>query len=86
MIGKLLWWDSRDGNGIIVDAQGNEFYVDTSVLDSKARRTLKSGVVVRFETNPTIKGTLCAHNVTIPSAKELAELEAAMIKLMQVLK
>jgi cold shock CspA family protein len=32
LTGKVLWWDERDGKGIIEDAEGNEHYFDTSVL------------------------------------------------------
>ena len=31
MIGKVLWISERDGNGIIIADNGNEYYFDTSV-------------------------------------------------------
>jgi cold shock CspA family protein len=65
--GKVLWWDSRDGNGIIVDADGNEYYLDCSVLEQRSRHIIKQGLIVSFETNSAIKDTLCAYKITIPS-------------------
>lgn len=32
--GKVLWFDQRDGNGIIIDAEGNEYYTDSSIAPS----------------------------------------------------
>lgn len=29
---KLLWYDQRDGYGIVLDDAGNEYYIDSSVL------------------------------------------------------
>ncbi len=31
IIGFVLWWSERDGNGVIQDRSGNEFYFDRSV-------------------------------------------------------
>jgi len=35
LFGKVLWVSEKDGNGIIVDPIGNEFYFDISVVDGR---------------------------------------------------
>lgn len=71
LIGKVLWWDERDGNGIIKDAAGKKYYFDTSVLDSKPK-IVSSGKIVRFEINKKIKDSLCACSVSIITVKDRA--------------
>ena len=61
MNGKVLWWDKRDGRGIIQDASGNEYYVDSSVLTNAF--WLDRGDEVAFKSR-TLGGTLCAYDVT----------------------
>lgn len=67
LVGKVLWWDSRDGNGIIVDPWGNEFYFDDSVL-TKPRKTPRATQYVLFEVNQAILGTPCACKVRLPES------------------
>lgn len=59
--GTVLWFDTRDGNGIIKDADGNEFYTDISVI--KDRAALKHGQRVSFTASYEIKHCPCARNV-----------------------
>lgn len=60
MYGKVLWYDQRDGHGVILDGAGNEYYVDNSV----AFAGIKSKDLVSFEVNPIITNPPCAHKVT----------------------
>ena len=75
LIGKVLWWDDRDGNGIIKDVSGQKFYFDTSVVSSQYIKKIKSGLTVRFEVNPKITDTLCAHKVAAATLREQSRLE-----------
>lgn len=58
--GKVLWFDLRDGNGIIV-SEGLRYYTDISAIDR--RGSLKSGQLVTFQINEDIHDCLCAKNV-----------------------
>lgn len=69
---KLLWYDQRDGNGIVEDSQGNEFYIDSSVLmfdqvelntrlDGKG--VSKTGLELLIDKNESIKDCNCGKNV-----------------------
>lgn len=75
IVGKILWWDQKDQNGIIVDANGNEFYFDISVIEGRKSSMLKRGTVVQFQVNTTINKTVCAKAVVIPPAKSKGKLE-----------
>ncbi|OQW48547.1 MAG: hypothetical protein A4S09_13680 [Proteobacteria bacterium SG_bin7] len=74
IVGKILWWDQKDQNGIIVDANGNEFYFDISVIENK-RSSPKTGAVVQFQKNDSITKILCAKSVSLPPSKSKARLE-----------
>lgn len=69
--GRVLWFDQRDGNGVLVDGQGNEFYTDTSALSpGQPRHKLKWNVPVNFEINPAIRDTRCAYRVEIAATED----------------
>lgn len=55
----VLWFDKRDGHGIATDANGNEYYIDSSCCPAD----LKSGEKVFGNVNVRIKDTLCLTNV-----------------------
>lgn len=57
--GTVLWWDARDGYGIIVDENNNETYFDSSVVDFEP----KSQDFVQFVVNKNIKHTRCGREV-----------------------
>jgi cold shock CspA family protein len=63
MTGTILWWDTRDGNGIIRDAEGNEYYTDNSVTNGVT--DFKSGQTVSFEPDTSIKHCPCGRNVRL---------------------
>lgn len=68
-IGKVLWWSSRDKNGIIIDPRGNEYYFDESVLKARPKQKVTPGAIVSFVENPAIEDVVCAKDVAIPLAK-----------------
>lgn len=59
--GKVLWWSERDGNGVIKDVLGNEYYFDSSV--NKTGFVPVRGMKVEFNLNSKIKNCLCACDV-----------------------
>lgn len=62
MIGTILWFDKRDGYGIATDAQGNEHYIDSSVIDRP--ELCRDNIQVTFEAR--MVGTcLCGYNVVV---------------------
>lgn len=62
MIGIVLWFDKRDGNGI-VKFEDKEYYIDSSVINGEVKR----GDTVKFEINDNIKDCLCGKNVEVLS-------------------
>ena len=60
MIGKVLWISQRDGNGIIIDDNGNEYYFDTSVC--KEFKDFKRNDIVSFNSDE-LSGCLVAKYV-----------------------
>ncbi|HXH32215.1 MAG TPA: hypothetical protein VNJ01_15540 [Bacteriovoracaceae bacterium] len=67
LIGRVLWFRARDGFGIIVDPQGNEFYFDQSVLRISPRQKVERNKIVTFYINEKITELLCARNVSVPA-------------------
>lgn len=59
-VGKILWWDTRDKEGIIVDADGNEYYVNASVFPEHTKLKTIEGRFVQFQTHKRVKHMLCA--------------------------
>jgi len=79
LIGKVLWWDTRDGNGIIVDSYGNEFYFDSSVIE-KSQKLPKKGQYVSFEMNPAIRKPICAYRIRLASTNKSSSLKREFSK------
>lgn len=63
-IGKLLWWDRIDQNGIIEDFTGCRFYVDVSVVDNETINLLNHGRILYFEVNESVRTSPCAYRVS----------------------
>lgn len=65
--GLILWYSSRDGNGIVVDPIGNEYYIDDSVINNKEiiREYGKNRQAVSFKVNYGIEDCLCGMDVNI---------------------
>ncbi len=59
-VGKVLWISERDGNGIIIAANGNEYYFDTSVC--RDFKDIKRNDIVNFN-NDESSGCLVAKQV-----------------------
>lgn len=57
-VARVLWFSERDGNGIIKTLEGDEFYIDISVIPN--RKNLKPRQLVKFKVNTKIKDTKCA--------------------------
>lgn len=83
LIGKILWWDKRDKNGVIVDPLGNEFYFDISVIQGRKADRLAAGTYVRFLMNDEIEHTSCAKAVILPLAKERALIRTQFAQIRQ---
>ena len=58
--GKVSWYDIRDGKGIIIDADGNEYYTSSDVVNETS---LKHGDQVTFDF-VVISKVWCAQNVS----------------------
>jgi len=83
IVGKILWWDQRDQNGIIVDANGNEFYFDISIIEGKVS-SLKANAVVQFTIHTEVKKAAFAKSVNIPLSKSKNKLEREFEKRLQL--
>ena len=68
LVGKVLWWDKRDQEGVIVDAEGTEVYFNSSVFPECEKHKNIEGKYVWFVLNKSISHVLCAKTVsTVPS-------------------
>lgn len=59
--GVVRWFDQKYGQGIAEDLQGNEYYIDSSVL----KRPVKSGDKAQWVINEAIKNCLCGKEVEV---------------------
>jgi cold shock CspA family protein len=84
IVGKILWWDNKDQNGVIVDAGGNEYYFDISVVAGKRLTQIKTGAVVQFQINEKIQSISCARAVVLPATKTRGKLEREFEKNLQL--
>ena len=74
-VGKILWWDSKDKNGIIKTGDGKKYYFDFSVLKIIQLDRIKARALVTFEVNSKITSCLCACDVRFPPAKQLKSIQ-----------
>lgn len=65
-LGRVLWFNDRDGNGIIEDIHGNEAYVDVSVTPN--RTALVRGSLVSYGINLSIRDVRCAYKISLIGA------------------
>lgn len=75
IVGKILWWNGRDGFGVLEDAKGNEYYFDSSVVSLYPRQQIQHGSLVEFSINPNVENTLCAHKVSFPTVEKQKKIE-----------
>lgn len=73
-VGKVLWWSSRDENGVISDSQGNEYYFDKSVIAPKIINKLERGALVYFESS-RCDSVLVAKAIGVPTGKAITRYE-----------
>ncbi len=66
LVGKVLWWSKREENGVVVDAKGNEFYFDRSVLSGVHSSRIRRGIVILFEPS-TCDNVKTARQIEIPT-------------------
>lgn len=81
LVGKVLWWNERDGFGVIEDIDGNEYYFDsssTAVRSKKNNQVIKRNLLVTFEQNVSVKDCACACRVKVASATERRRIEEKM--------
>lgn len=66
-LGRVLWYSSKDENGIIIDSKGSEYYFDRSVVHSAHLKKVFKGAIVLFL--PTRNdGLLAAKQVSLPKS------------------
>jgi cold shock CspA family protein len=65
LTGRVLWYDQRDGFGVLEDAKGNELYFDASVINKAQVASIKHGISVVFKLNAEIKHVACACEVEV---------------------
>lgn len=67
-VGKVLWWDARDREGVIVDALGAEIYFNASIFPEHTKLKRIEGKYVWFTLNKAITHAVCAKSVSsVPS-------------------
>lgn len=64
-LGKILWWDRRDAEGVIVDNSGNEFYFNKSAFPDHEKTKDLEGRFVEFLCNPSVTHVACAKDVKV---------------------
>jgi len=71
IVGQLLWWSKRDGNGIIKTVNDKEYYFDSSVISKPLLKKLnnKEVILLKFFKNKEIKDCLAACEVTTFKSK-----------------
>ena len=76
LVGKVLWWNDRDGFGVIEDAKGNEYYFDSSVISLRPRQKILHNSFVEFQVNPNIEDTLCAYKIQMPTVEKRKNIQS----------
>jgi hypothetical protein len=67
---KLLWYDGKYGHGIVEDENGNEYYIDDSVLKLPKEKLFRNsisntGLELEIDINVDIRDCLCGKNVRL---------------------
>ena len=81
--GKILWWVARDGEGMIVDSLGNEFYFNASIFPECRKYKKIEGRLVTFEPSRKITHVQCATKISIVAAKDEAKVQKKLVQLQQ---
>jgi hypothetical protein len=75
LVGKILWWDTRDNNGQIKTADGMKYYFDSSVVSPRMSARISAGVFVTFEVDSSVASCHCAKSVKVPTVGRSKSLE-----------
>jgi hypothetical protein len=73
LVGKVLWWDKRDREGVISDSTGIEFYFNASVFPDHAKYKNLEGRFVQFSTHSEISHMKCASSVSLVPTSSLSK-------------
>jgi|GEM_PF-2708040 len=65
IIGRVLWWDNRDQEGVIVDAENNEYYFNSSTFPEFSKFKSLEGRFVEFGKDKNIKHIRYASNIFV---------------------
>lgn len=77
VLARLRWWDKRDGNGIAVEMDGTEFYIDSSAL--KQKFTPRDGDFIFLRENLEITECRCGLDVVRARASEMTKAEFQIV-------
>lgn len=73
LVGKVLWWDRRDKEGVISDSTGTEFYFNASVFPDHAKCKTLEGRFVQFSVHAEISHMKCASSVGLVPTSSLSK-------------
>lgn len=79
-LGKVLWWDRRDQEGIIVDGQDRQFYFNHSVLDQRTLKKIDDGKLIEFEPVELSNSRLCAKNIMVITTRSQKKAEQRFLQ------
>jgi hypothetical protein len=83
-IGKVLWWDRRDGEGIVVDAAGKQFYFNRSGMSPLTMSKMRDDLLIQFEISKVVKHLSCAEAVQVIAPKQRKQAEKTFLGQMQL--
>lgn len=65
--GQIVWYSTRDGNGIVEDANGTEYYIDNSCINNKEdiKEYGRVKQFVDFVLNKNITDCRCGMDVNV---------------------
>lgn len=65
IVGKVLWWDARDKEGVILDPSGSEIYFNEFVLTEQPKTKSIEGRFVTYTINKSVTHMACAAQVSV---------------------
>jgi len=68
-VGKILWWDGNQNEGVIRDGTGAEYYFNYSAVSGRLTSQIADGRFVEFQTIVTADGQSCAKDITLIPVK-----------------
>ena len=70
MIGKVKWFDSKQGYGFILPEDGGEIFVHYTGIIAEGFKALTEGQMVEFEVGNNEKGVQAVNVTVIPKKHE----------------